>query len=210
MTPRSTQPKVAMLLCVAGVGLAQSAVAHVGPPFPILEARRIPGYSVSLWADPDIGEALFYVMAEPDKGVEKRAVIHQVRLWVEPVSRRLPREEMVAEQQSARGYLRFVATPLLDAAEMWKVGVDIRLADGGTHGFETEVEATPPGLGPWDMVIYLFPFVLFGGLWAMVFIRRTRRPPTGRGARRTRGENAGIDVGATAKARREDEISSSS
>jgi cytochrome c-type biogenesis protein CcmH/NrfF len=74
--------------------------------------------------------------------------------------------------------LRFVAKPEFDVQEMWAVGVVIRAADGVVHSFATQVEATPPGLGPWDLLIYLFPFVLFGALWAVVFMRRARKRTT--------------------------------
>jgi hypothetical protein len=145
----------------------------------------MPGHLVTLWADPDIGESIFYVVLEPAPSAAA-ALISEVDVWVEPVSQRLPRKVYRAVQEVARGHLRFAAKPELDVREMWAVGVEIRTADGAVHSFATQVEATPPGLGPWELLVNLIPFVLFGGLWAMVFVRRarnrasqgTQKPPT--------------------------------
>jgi hypothetical protein len=165
---------IAMRLAALVVfGSLRPADAHVGPPFPILTDQRIPGYVVTIWADPDIGEALFYVVLEPGGSKNPKAVA-QVHLSVEPVNGRLPKKVYLAAREKARGHLRYMAMPQFDTQEFWKVGAEIRFADGTTHSLFAQVESTPPGLGPWDLVIYLFPFVLFGGLWAVVFVRRSR------------------------------------
>ena len=44
------------------------AGAHNGPPFPIVENRKIGGYVVSLWTHPDIGTGTFFVLMEPVAG----------------------------------------------------------------------------------------------------------------------------------------------
>lgn len=38
----------------------------------------------------------------------------------------------------------------------------------------TQIESTPPGFGLWDFVIYLFPFLLLGGMWVLAMLRRSR------------------------------------
>lgn len=165
----------AALIALASV---RSGLAHAGPPFPILADQPIPGYIVTIWADPDIGEALFYVVLEP--GEEKNpAAVSRVELWVEPVSGRLAKAVYPSEQMKARGHLRFVVKPRFDRQEFWDVGVEIQLADGTTHPLLAEVESTPPGLGRWGLLAYLFPFVLFGGLWAVVFVRKARAKMSG-------------------------------
>jgi hypothetical protein len=37
------------------------------------------------------------------------------------------------------------------------------------------VEATPPGYGRWDLLLYLFPFLGVGFLWLKAFLRGRRR-----------------------------------
>lgn len=162
------------LLFGAGLlALPHIASAHSGPPFPILVDQPIPGYVISLWTDPDVGEATFFVVAEPDKA-GSRPEIAAVEIWLQPASGRLPKAVLPAVREQGRGHLRFTALPEIDAAELWHVGFEMAMADGSRHAFATEVEATPPGGGPWYLLFYLFPFILFGGLWAMVFVRRSR------------------------------------
>ncbi len=152
------------------------------------------GYSASIWADPDVGKALFYVVLEPGKPAPA-AQPTSVRISLEPVSGRVPVAVYEANRQRARGHLRYVARPALDQAEIWRVGVNIRMSDGSTHDLEAAVEATPPGLGPWDIALYLMPFVLFGGLWVLAFVSRSRRrgsAPRAMGSHHAEaGENAG-------------------
>ncbi len=188
-----------MIAILLGLGLAwsRSALAHVGPPFPILVDQPIPGYVVTVWADPDIGEAVFYVVLEPGESTSAGA-ISEVEVWVQPVSERLPKAVYRATQESARKHLRFLAKPEFDAAELWTVGIDLRRADGTNHSLVTQVEATPPGLGSWDLLIYLFPFVLFGGLWGMVFIRRSRAATAKARASRSDATTADPEVRMTA------------
>lgn len=172
-----TRKLVLSLFVVLACGVispVRSARAHEGPPFPILVDHEIPGYMVTIWADPDIGEAIFYVVLEPGKSPSAGAPTG-VDVWIQPVSERLPKVVYHAERESGGGPLRYAARPFLDAQEMWTVGVDIRLAEGDTHQLTAEVEATPPGPTPWDLLIYLFPFVLFGGLWGFAFVRRAGR-----------------------------------
>lgn len=158
-----------------GCGCAplRTAFAHEGPPFPILVDEPIPDYLVSVWTDPDVGEATFYVILEPGEPAASDA-IPEVDVWVRPVSERLPKAVYRAAQESARGLLRYLAKPEFDAAEMWTVGVDIRRANGQSDQLITQVEATPPGVGPWGVLLYLAPFLLFGGLWGFAFLRRAR------------------------------------
>lgn len=159
-----------------GLAWPGAALAHTGPPFPIVVDQPIPGYVVSVWTDPDVGEATFFVMLEPGEGRPVGPAVSEVEVAVQPVSGRLPKVQHRATQEAARGHLRFVAQPEFDAAEFWMVEVVVRLADGTDHLFVTEVEATPPGIGPWGVLLFLAPFLLFGGLWVMVFVRRGRKP----------------------------------
>jgi hypothetical protein len=63
-----------------------------------------------------------------------------------------------------------------DAQEMWRVRVTINSAEGG-GGAVANVEVTPPGLGRWDMLLYLLPFLGMGFLWFKAVRRKHRRRP---------------------------------
>jgi hypothetical protein len=163
---------VAMLIAM----LAASAGAHRGPPFPVLMNHALAHfpYVVSVWADPDIGDAQFYIVFEPADGTSPPLEVSWVSLWAEPLSGRLARADYPAARQTLRKRIQFAAHPYFDQRDRWKVGVHVTRADGQAEEFIVHVESTPPGLGPWDLALYLFPFLLFGGLWATALVRRHR------------------------------------
>jgi hypothetical protein len=164
---------VAAALGASNVG-SPVASAHEGPPFPILMDQPVAEYSISVWADPDIGDALFYIVVESPQGKRPQSV-PSVALWVEPVSGRLERVTYDARQMSLKSQLQFEVKPYFDVGDMWTVGIQVTAPGGGSGEITAEVESTPPGYGLWDFALYLFPFVLLGGLWVFAMIRRRRR-----------------------------------
>ena len=147
------------------------AWAHQGPPFPLFMDRSAGSYVVSVWADPDIGEAAFYIVVEsPAGGTPPTAP--NVSMWVEPVSGRLDRVTYQAKRQSLRNQMQFEAKPHFDQRDRWAVGFQLAGSDGEPEELFVEVESTPPGMGPWDFAIYLFPFLLLAGLWVAAIRRR--------------------------------------
>lgn len=152
------------------------ASAHEGPPFPILMDKPAAGHVVSVWADPDIGEATFYVIVETPAGAMPDQE-PKVALSVQPVSGRLERVEYAGKRQNLSGRMQFEFTPEFDQRDMWTVVVQLETAAGAAGQLTTEVESTPPGLGVWDFAIYLFPFVLLGAMWIAGMIRRRRFAP---------------------------------
>ncbi|TWU06211.1 hypothetical protein Pla52n_19310 [Stieleria varia] len=149
------------------------AEAHEGPPFPLLMDEPLAGHKVSIWADPDIGEARFFVILELPSGAMDQP-IPDVSLWTEPVNGRLERVTYKTERQPMRGHLQFLAQPTFDLRDMWRIGVEVSVNDGPAETITTEVESTPPGFGVWDLLVYLFPFVLLGGMWIFALLRRQK------------------------------------
>jgi len=163
----------AMIAAVVSIACPPSK-GHVGPPFPILIDVPAGDLLVSVWADPDIGEATFFAVLESADGSEPDGPM-DMSLWVQPVSGRLARSTVPAERQRLRNRVQFVARPDFDKADRWSVGV--RMVRPGAEPLEVtaEVESTPPGTGPWDLLIYLFPFAFLGGLWIAAMSRMRRR-----------------------------------
>lgn len=161
---------VVLLSCFVGTN---PAAAHEGPPFPILMDEQAAGCVVSVWADPDIGEAQFFVIIESPPGGPPKTV-PRVSVWVEPVSGRLKRVEYNAKQRSLRNQVQFEALPHFDQRDRWRVGIQIVAPGGESQELITEVESTPPGYGLWDLAIYLFPFLLLGAMWIIAISRRQR------------------------------------
>ena len=61
-----------------------------------------------------------------------------------------------------------------DAQELWRVRIRLQSAQGTAETVAT-VEATPPGYGRWDLLLYLLPFLAVGVLWATAMIRKMKR-----------------------------------
>jgi hypothetical protein len=148
----------------------KSVTAHEGPPFPLFVDRKVDPYVVSVWTDPDVGEALFFVIVNtPELPPDLR-----VQIGVQPASGRLAEVFYTAERQNLQGQVQYRAQVHFDAEELWRVRVQLQSARGNTEIVET-VEATPPGYGRWDLLIYLIPFLAVGALWVIAMVRKTKR-----------------------------------
>jgi len=161
------------VLLVLGVTVwlpASPVAAHEGPPFPLLVDQRVGPRLVSVWSDPDIGTATFFVVMEPVDGGELPAST-RVRIGVRPVSGRLDEVVYDAEPQPVRYGARYMAEPELDRGEMWSVRVVVDGPQGGE--LTAEVEATPDGsIGPIGLLVYVLPFLAVGLLWLKSVLHR--------------------------------------
>lgn len=147
----------------------QSASAHEGPPFPLIADQKVDRYVVSIWTDPDVGTALFFVIINsPEPPPDLR-----VQIGVQPVSGRLPEAFYVAERENVQGQVQYRALVNFDAQEFWRVRLRLESAQGTAETFAT-VEATPPGYGRWDLLVYLLPFLAVGVLWGIAILRRIK------------------------------------
>jgi hypothetical protein len=155
------------LLAVASRG----ASAHQGPPFPLLVDAHTATHIVSVWADPDIGEAQFFVTLETLDG-EPAEGVSKVSMWVEPLDGRLVRATYDGARQNLRNQVQYAIKPYFDQQDKWRIGVRIETPGQEPEELTMETESTPPGLGKWDLALYSFPFLLVGGLWALVVLRR--------------------------------------
>ncbi|MGH9831959.1 MAG: hypothetical protein ACREBD_21680 [Blastocatellia bacterium] len=149
------------------------ARAHEGPPYPIIVDKTVGPVVISVWADPDVGIGTFFIILEPPPGAAIPDDI-KVEIAVQPVTGRLPEARYLAARERLRDRVQFKAELPFDAQEMWRVRVLLQTSQGGGEA-TTDVEVTPPGFGRWDLLIYLFPFLLIGILWLRAFFRRRSR-----------------------------------
>ncbi len=183
--------RLMLLVALVAASNASEAAAHEGPPFPLVVDQRVAGYKVDVWADPDIGDAQFFVIIEDEDG-GMPSTVPEVSFWTQPVSERLPKASYEASQQDLRNRLQFEVRPYFDRRDMWTVGVQLTTPSGHEEELTLEVESTPPGYGAWDLLIYLFPFALLSAFWMFAIIRRRTRwrsaaapTDTAQGAHRT-------------------------
>lgn len=147
--------------------------AHDGPPYAILVDKAVGPCVMSVWADPDIGTGTFFIILEPPPNGALPEDI-KVRVAVQPVSGRLQEVVYLAVRESLSGQVQYKSEVQLDAQELWRVRVMIESARGSGE-IATQVEATPPGVGRWGILLYLFPFVAVGVLWVRAILYRRKR-----------------------------------
>jgi hypothetical protein len=155
-----------------------SAIAHNGPPFPIIENRKIGPYTVALWTHPDVGTGTFFVLIDPAPGGKVPDDL-KVSIGVQPESGRLPEVIYAAQRDSTRGQIEYQAAAQFDRDEFWRIRLVLQSSGGGGEGL-SRVEATPPGYGRWDLLFYMLPFLAIALVW---FIGITRHRGKKRKAR---------------------------
>ena len=169
---KSHRARYALLLALI-LFFAQSVSAHEGPPYPLFVDRKVDPYVVSVWIDPDVGDALFFVIVSAPGSTAPPAEV-RVQVGVQPVSGRLAEAFYSAERENLPGQVQYRAQVQFDVQEMWRVRVRLESPQGTVETVET-VEATPPGYGRWDLLIYLLPFLAIGALWAIAMVRKIKR-----------------------------------
>ena len=165
---------IAGLLATAILALvfALPASAHNGPPFPIIENRKMAGCTISLWTHPDIGTGTFFVLVDPIPGGKIPDGL-TVGIGIQPESGRLAEVIYPAVRQDSRGQVEYFASAQFDRDEFYRVRLILR-GSQGTEEALSRVEATPPGYGKWDLLLFLLPFLAVGFLWFRGFARRRR------------------------------------
>lgn len=161
---------VLLALCLI---VPNPANAHNGPPFPIIENRRVGPCVISLWTHPDVGTGAFFVFVEPIPGGTVPQDL-KVQIGVQPESGRLPEVVYSADQDESGGQLQYKALVDFDRDEFWRVRLLLESSQGRGEEF-SRVEATPVGFGKWDLLFFLLPFLAVGFLWFRGMSRRRSR-----------------------------------
>ena len=159
------------VMCGFLLVVTRSTSAHEGPPFPLFVDQKVDRYVVSVWTDPDVGTALFFVIVN-DKDLPGDL---RVQIGVQPMSGRLAEVFYPAERENIQGRVQYKSQVQFDAQEIWRVRVQLQSVQSGNAETVATVEATPPGYGRWDLLIYLLPFLAVGLLWAMAIVRKVRQ-----------------------------------
>jgi hypothetical protein len=172
------------------------ASAHNGPPFPIIENKKVGPCIVALWTHPDVGTGAFYVFVEPAPGTTVPDDL-KIKIGVQPVTGRLPETFYEAERVKSHGQAQYNAQADFDRQELWHVRLVIQSSQGGGEA-TAQVEVTPPGFGRWDLLLYLLPFLMVAFLWFHGISRMKRR----KNARLRNGAETAIAAQAAGHAKR--------
>lgn len=167
--PRAWSALALFCLCACS-----SAWAHIGPPYPIMQNRKIGPFNVEVWSNPDVGTGSFYVIIDPPKGGSVPADM-KVQVIVQPISKRLPEAAYGAWREKLLDHVEFKTDVPFDKEETWHIRVMLAssIASGET---DTDVQVTPTLLGRWDLLLFLLPFAGIGVLWfKAASVRRNRK-----------------------------------
>ncbi len=175
---RATRPTNATAPCRRGCRVALVALvlfgiaalappgrAHEGPPFPVLVDEECPPWTVDVWADPDVGLGTFWVQLHAEEDV---ALPSDTVVWVHAAPTSGMQEELrwPSEPEPYRSGLQYVAEVEFPTREFWSIRVVVESASAGVrHELPFHVEVTPPGYGPIDLLLYVWPFLAVGFLW---------------------------------------------
>src|ERR1700691_1246792 len=171
--PRDVGRLSAGLLFALSLLSPKPASAHTGPPFPIIENKKVGPCIVALWTHPDVGTGNFYVFVEPVPGSTVPGDL-KIEIGVQPATGRLPEVLYAAERVKSHGPLQYNAQAEFDRQELWRVRLVIQSSQGDGEA-TTQVEVTPPGFGRWDLLLYLLPFLLVAFLWFRGITRAKQR-----------------------------------
>jgi hypothetical protein len=155
------------------LGLLLPALAHNGPPFPIIENQKLGPCIISLWTHPDVGTGTFFVLLDPLPG-SKIPDDLKIGIGVQPESGRLPEVVYAATREDNRGQVEYKALAQFDRDEFWRVRLVLQSSQGSGEML-SRVEATPPGFGRWDLLLYLLPFLAVAFLWFRGMTRTRER-----------------------------------
>ena len=163
------------LVVAAGAVLAlpRVAQAHLGPPFPVITDQPVPGYKLTVLTNPDTTQAVAYVVLERTK-TGSAPDVASVDLWIQPLDHHASRASYDTTKEFSRDSLRFYAQPNFDQVGKWYLGANVHFANGVTYRFITNVDATPPGIGRWGLLLFAAPLLAFGVLFVLVVSRRKR------------------------------------
>ena len=153
--------------------LFAAAQAHNGPPFPIISEKRVGPCIISLWTLPDIGVGTFWVIAEPPPGGRVPPDL-SVKFAIQPVDNRIPERVFQGVRDNSNAQVQFKVEAPFDRDEWVRVHVFLTSSAGNSDA-TASVEITPVGMGRWDLLIYLLPFLGVGFLWFRAMTRRKKR-----------------------------------
>ena len=172
----TTERSITSWLLLLGVSLALSprAAAHNGPPFPIVQDRRVGPFTVSLWTHPDLGTGTFFVIVNPPPGgILARDL--KVRIAVQPESGRLREALYDTWRDPVLDHVQFDNNQVaFDKQEFWRVRLILE-SSGGSGEIVSRVEPTPTGLGKWDLLFYALPFAMLMLMWIRGISSRRRQ-----------------------------------
>ena len=112
--------RISVIVALLAICGSSPAWAHLGPPYPIMQDRKVGPFTVSVWSNPDVGIGSFFVVIDPPKGGSVPSDM-KVQIAVQPVSGRLPEQTYDAWREKLRNRVEFKADVPFDKEEEWRI-----------------------------------------------------------------------------------------
>ena len=156
--------------------------AHNGSPFPLVSNQVTGPYRVSIWADPDASDdgtpaGTFWVLL--DAAQKDTALPGETRVTLAITPRDRPGPTLAASGRLSGAQLprRFVAALLMNHEGPFAVGLTVDGPLGSVH-VDTNTDATyATRPGPIGVILSVMPFLLAGGIWLKLLLRRRTAAP---------------------------------
>jgi hypothetical protein len=148
--------------------LASPAAAHDGPPYPIFVDEAVGDWTLSVWADPDVGTGTFYYYVTAPAGhAADELTVEAIAVPADATTAEVTGESVRAEPGEP---FQLIGTLAFDHRGTWHTRFVVR-AGGALRGeLACDLAVTPPGLGTFDLLWFSFPFLVIGGLWLRVLL----------------------------------------
>jgi hypothetical protein len=170
---------IALGACLGALSPSRAALAHDGPPFPIVSNQTVGPYQVSIWTDPDTTDdgtpgGQFWVYVHPAGGEGGVPAGTGTTVSIRPLDREGPTRTSAGAPVEGRASQYFAAV-LMDHEGRFRVDVVVE-GPLGRAAIASEVEGTydarPPAI---LLVLYVMPFALVGFLWIKRMRQRRQR-----------------------------------
>ncbi len=145
--------------------------SHVGAPYLVAVQQKAGPYTVTIWADPDVGNGRFFIQAV--QGKQEAGADTAVTVWVRPAGSTEPERPFRAQAPEEGGMSTFLATVPFASKGIWDVRVGLS-GPSGQGELSMPVNVTPAFPQALTTALWLLPFVLAGFLWWVAVMHRRR------------------------------------
>lgn len=142
---------------------------HVGAPYLVAVQRKAGPYTVTIWADPDVGNGRFFIQAV--RGKQAVGANTTITVRVRPAASTAPERSFRAESPQGGSMPAFLATVPFESKGIWDVRVGLS-GPAGQGELSMSVNVTPAFPPVLTTVLWLVPFVVAGFLWWVAALRR--------------------------------------
>lgn len=164
---RAWRAGIGLLALLAGLRPAPTA-AHSGPPFALTTNQAAGPYTVTVWADPDLGGGQVLVQLLAPEGAQPAVTVAARPLDGHAAETRVSAVRGGENKSVAAN--TWVASLPFDAEGTWALTVQLAGAEG-VGSLTAPVDVLPEGPTRGDAWLYVMPFALLAAAWLVGRLR---------------------------------------